>query len=131
MISYHNGSVSKALFDLFPAIGLDKVKMGLRMLLLLLCFYCYYYLLLIIIVAPYSDLQSRRHFFEKYAEENGFDYNNAENWYSHSKSSILSQKVHFYLYYEVFIFIVVFRLLIIIRALRWYLHIIKITLLML
>jgi hypothetical protein len=27
VLSYHNGSVSKALLDLFPEIGLDKFKM--------------------------------------------------------------------------------------------------------
>jgi len=72
VISYHNGSVSKALLDLFPEIGLDKFKMG---------------------ISRWVDINNRRDFFEKYAKEKGFDPLHSSLWYLQPKSQIMAQKV--------------------------------------
>eukprot|EP00026_Physarum_polycephalum_P001621 Phypoly_transcript_01623.p1 GENE.Phypoly_transcript_01623~~Phypoly_transcript_01623.p1 ORF type:complete len:1048 (-),score=160.89 Phypoly_transcript_01623:116-2998(-) len=66
--SYHNGSLSKALAELFPNIGLDSSKFW-----------------------PKSSNKKQK-FFEKYAEDNGFDHLKAENWYSQPVKRIMAYK---------------------------------------
>eukprot|EP00026_Physarum_polycephalum_P001627 Phypoly_transcript_01629.p1 GENE.Phypoly_transcript_01629~~Phypoly_transcript_01629.p1 ORF type:complete len:1030 (-),score=139.53 Phypoly_transcript_01629:75-3164(-) len=71
VISYHNGSVSKALLDLFPEIGLEKFKMG---------------------ISTWVDINNRRNFFKTYAQEHKFDPLHAREWYLQPKSRIMEQK---------------------------------------
>jgi hypothetical protein len=40
-------------------------------------------------------VENRRKVFELFAEENGFDPLQAENWYSQSRDKLLSIKVNF------------------------------------
>lgn len=42
--------------------------------------------------ATWGNIESRRHFFERYAKENNFDPQNTTAWYSQSRSKILSTK---------------------------------------
>lgn len=51
----------------------------------------------------WHDALSRRQFFEKYAKERGFDALIADNWYSQSKSEILSVPVSYSILYYLFI----------------------------
>eukprot|EP00026_Physarum_polycephalum_P000178 Phypoly_transcript_00178.p1 GENE.Phypoly_transcript_00178~~Phypoly_transcript_00178.p1 ORF type:complete len:1068 (-),score=137.60 Phypoly_transcript_00178:3031-5769(-) len=62
VLFYHNSSISKALSDLFPDIGIDATKKWTSML---------------------HSAKNRRIFFENYAKENAFDYLVPESWYSH------------------------------------------------
>eukprot|EP00026_Physarum_polycephalum_P004684 Phypoly_transcript_04707.p1 GENE.Phypoly_transcript_04707~~Phypoly_transcript_04707.p1 ORF type:complete len:664 (+),score=57.25 Phypoly_transcript_04707:58-2049(+) len=71
VLNYHGHSISRAITDLFPEIGL-KPKLWIRSL--------------------WKDPKVRRKFFEKYAKENAFDHLNAEHWYSQSKNKILATK---------------------------------------
>jgi len=73
VVRHHNKSVSQALLDLFPGIGLIANRF-----------------------APLSKIwkksENRRIFFEEYADINGFDPYNPENWYLQQKRKILTTK---------------------------------------
>eukprot|EP00026_Physarum_polycephalum_P002504 Phypoly_transcript_02511.p1 GENE.Phypoly_transcript_02511~~Phypoly_transcript_02511.p1 ORF type:complete len:789 (+),score=87.01 Phypoly_transcript_02511:70-2436(+) len=69
---YYNNSVSRALKDVFPNIGLKKSKLLDRFL--------------------WYNVENRRKFFEKYARQNGFDHSVAENWYAQSREKIMAVK---------------------------------------
>lgn len=70
ILKYHEGSISKALLDLFPDVHFDKnFLQGL---------------------ASWDTPESRRSFFEQYSQNNGFDPLVATNWYSQSRKKILS-----------------------------------------
>jgi len=71
VLLYHENSVSKALVDLFPDIGLDPTK----------------------ICVPkegWKDPHTRRTFFEQFAKEKLFDFHSLPLWKSYSKSISLS-----------------------------------------
>eukprot|EP00026_Physarum_polycephalum_P002270 Phypoly_transcript_02276.p1 GENE.Phypoly_transcript_02276~~Phypoly_transcript_02276.p1 ORF type:complete len:794 (+),score=74.23 Phypoly_transcript_02276:119-2500(+) len=68
---YHSNSVSKALLDLFPEIGLDKLRLKSTIL---------------------WNAVNRRKFFEDFAKSHAFDPLLASNWYSHSQKHIAQQK---------------------------------------
>jgi hypothetical protein len=93
---HYNGSVSSALLDSFPNIGLDDSKFHTvrRMLffLSLPIFSSPSPLLLITQTGHHWKLESnRRHFFEQLAEKNHFDPLNPINWYSFPTHEILEQ----------------------------------------
>jgi hypothetical protein len=44
-------------------------------------------------IDPWDKSAERRHFFEDYAKENGFDPLIPDNWYSQSRDKIMSTKV--------------------------------------
>lgn len=100
MLSYHDFSISKALLDLFPNIGLDSAKFTspctctIFLFIYLLSIYC-------LIDYLWRHEENRREFFVKYAEQNGFDPLVAENWYNQSSKSILSVKVSYIAIYKV------------------------------
>eukprot|EP00026_Physarum_polycephalum_P001397 Phypoly_transcript_01398.p1 GENE.Phypoly_transcript_01398~~Phypoly_transcript_01398.p1 ORF type:complete len:808 (+),score=111.44 Phypoly_transcript_01398:465-2888(+) len=85
VLAYHNHSVPTALLDLFPDIGLDKSKFQ-RM-------------------HQWGDESNRRHFFERYAAQKGFDHRNPCAWYSQARKDIESlpgaRRVLFYHNYSV------------------------------
>eukprot|EP00026_Physarum_polycephalum_P002023 Phypoly_transcript_02027.p1 GENE.Phypoly_transcript_02027~~Phypoly_transcript_02027.p1 ORF type:complete len:816 (+),score=61.48 Phypoly_transcript_02027:208-2655(+) len=72
ILAYHNASISKALADLFPHIGIDRNKFLARSL--------------------WHSTAKRRQFFEEYAKANSFDSNNALQWYQQSVADIMSIK---------------------------------------
>jgi len=75
VLPFHNNSISKALLDLFPEIGLDKTKFHM--------------------INPWRDERKRRAFFENYAESKGAARPlTAESWYSlcEDKGAILSSR---------------------------------------
>lgn len=89
---YHRGSISQALCDLFPDIGIDKAKFYICTVLDL-------FNVIYLVVDKHSG--NRIAFFVEYAKKYGFDPANPENWYSQPSSRILAMKVfslHSYLY---------------------------------
>eukprot|EP00026_Physarum_polycephalum_P001724 Phypoly_transcript_01726.p1 GENE.Phypoly_transcript_01726~~Phypoly_transcript_01726.p1 ORF type:complete len:978 (+),score=124.21 Phypoly_transcript_01726:128-3061(+) len=77
VVYHHNNSVSQALIDLFPDIGLDKMKFWAK------------------------SATNRRSFFEKFAQANGFSPLNPEAWYNASITSIMSsQEASSVIYYH-------------------------------
>eukprot|EP00026_Physarum_polycephalum_P000948 Phypoly_transcript_00949.p1 GENE.Phypoly_transcript_00949~~Phypoly_transcript_00949.p1 ORF type:complete len:1118 (+),score=84.56 Phypoly_transcript_00949:49-3402(+) len=72
VMSYHSGSVARALLDLFPDIGLVKQK--------------FYY------KSIWSFAWNRREFFQDYARQNGFDPKDVNKWYIQPKERILNCK---------------------------------------
>lgn len=72
VLFYHNYSVQKALLDLFPNIGLNKTKFDCPTI--------------------WQDRNNRKQFFEIYANENKFNSQDPNNWYSQSRNKIFSAK---------------------------------------
>eukprot|EP00026_Physarum_polycephalum_P001329 Phypoly_transcript_01330.p1 GENE.Phypoly_transcript_01330~~Phypoly_transcript_01330.p1 ORF type:complete len:878 (+),score=128.72 Phypoly_transcript_01330:456-3089(+) len=72
VIQYHNNSVSTALLDLFPEIGLDRLQFKAKYL--------------------WNDVENRRKFFSMHAKENNFDPKNASAWYEQPFDWIMSRK---------------------------------------
>eukprot|EP00026_Physarum_polycephalum_P000846 Phypoly_transcript_00847.p1 GENE.Phypoly_transcript_00847~~Phypoly_transcript_00847.p1 ORF type:complete len:1309 (+),score=236.62 Phypoly_transcript_00847:226-3927(+) len=72
VMSYYNGSIAKALADLFPDIGIDRKKIRPQ--------------------SPFPDEKFRRKFFENYAKENGFDPLVAKNWTLQPRDKIMSKR---------------------------------------
>jgi len=72
VLFYHNFSVSKALLDLFPNIGLQEA----------------------LFPSPpkWNSKYNRRVFFSQYAIKHGFDASNPEHWYKQSREAIMSAK---------------------------------------
>jgi len=66
---YHGGSISQALLDLFPNIGLSASKLRKKS----------------------TDNTTGRQFFENYAHLHGFDPLSAESWYLQSQLQIKSE----------------------------------------
>jgi hypothetical protein len=86
-IHYHNKSVPKALFDLFPDIGFDKSKF-------IKCMYSpRRKKKLIEYIGPWHYQVNRRRFFENFAFSEKFDPLVAENWYAQPVSKILATEV--------------------------------------
>eukprot|EP00026_Physarum_polycephalum_P006164 Phypoly_transcript_06205.p1 GENE.Phypoly_transcript_06205~~Phypoly_transcript_06205.p1 ORF type:complete len:493 (+),score=80.24 Phypoly_transcript_06205:134-1480(+) len=83
ILSYHNKSISAALLDLFPDIGLKRERFS---------------------VSPskhWQEMGNRKKFFEDFAHSNGFDPHIARNWTNERRSKIVSQKgakgiLHYY-----------------------------------
>eukprot|EP00026_Physarum_polycephalum_P002429 Phypoly_transcript_02435.p1 GENE.Phypoly_transcript_02435~~Phypoly_transcript_02435.p1 ORF type:complete len:884 (+),score=75.70 Phypoly_transcript_02435:120-2771(+) len=71
VIYYHNQSVSKALLDLFPNIGLDIVQFRYN---------------------TWHAPENRRKFMEKYARKKGFDPLVAAHWYIQSPRKFLASR---------------------------------------
>lgn len=90
-MSYHKGSVAKALVDLFPDIGIERKKMWPKCML----FYLFFLFNSIDVIssAAWHEAKYRRKFFEIYAKENEFDPLIAQNWYLQPKRKILANKV--------------------------------------
>eukprot|EP00026_Physarum_polycephalum_P001538 Phypoly_transcript_01540.p1 GENE.Phypoly_transcript_01540~~Phypoly_transcript_01540.p1 ORF type:complete len:1069 (+),score=95.14 Phypoly_transcript_01540:45-3251(+) len=81
VLSYHKGSISQALLELFPNIGLDKSTLYTKSL--------------------WNEASDRRNFFEEYAKANGFDPLTATNWYRQSRERIMAvQGAHSVLNYH-------------------------------
>jgi hypothetical protein len=86
VLKYHNYSISRALIELFPNIGLKKEKFHSKPNHFS---FLYYFINFYIAWNP----QNSRQFFEKYAKDHGFDPLIPKNWYSVSYRSILSKVV--------------------------------------
>jgi hypothetical protein len=98
MISaYYNGSVRKALLDVFPTIGLVKSKFWPKRVLsshsLLFSPLLVAHSFNILFTAIWHDAKNRREFFQNFAIENRFDFLVAANWYSLTREKIMSAKV--------------------------------------
>ena len=95
-------SVSKALLEAFPNIGLEKSKFAWTKCTSLsprLSFFIILSLSLILFyIVSWHTTESRRIFFERYAEQQGFDPLNPDYWYSQSRDKILAVKVQDLLY---------------------------------
>jgi len=72
VLQCYSQSLTKALFHLFPNIGLDRSLLAFRSI--------------------WREPASRRKFFEAYAAANGFDPNVAQNWYVQSSAKIMASK---------------------------------------
>ena len=95
MVAYHKGSISRALMDLFPNIGLDKSKLYyLSMSLFVSSTPLQANQLFFSFLAPWSEASNRRKFFEEYAKVNGFDPLVPSNWYSQPSEKIMMCKVY-------------------------------------
>lgn len=98
VLQYHNHSVQQALVDLFPAIEFDKSKY-ISTCMSKFVFGCTTFCFLTtslknyITATSWQDLRDRKKFFEEYAEANGFDPHNPENWYTQTANKIKSSKV--------------------------------------
>eukprot|EP00026_Physarum_polycephalum_P002695 Phypoly_transcript_02703.p1 GENE.Phypoly_transcript_02703~~Phypoly_transcript_02703.p1 ORF type:complete len:811 (+),score=66.41 Phypoly_transcript_02703:184-2616(+) len=68
VLSHHSHSITRALLDLFPEIGLDPSQFRLQQI---------------------SSIEHRRKFFEKYAAAKGFDPLIPNNWYSQPRDKIV------------------------------------------
>ena len=79
IIKHHNNSVARALIELFPKIGLEKTKFWVQSASTQLI--------------AWRQEETRKKFFEKYAEVHSFDPNVAENWYLQHKKKILAFEV--------------------------------------
>lgn len=88
---YHNDSIVNALTELFPEIGLMKVKFLAQCNL----FRYLFFLFINKITAPWSSKESRVQFLEKFAADNKFDPLVAANWYKIRRESFLAVKVLF------------------------------------
>lgn len=93
MLKAYDGSISKALFSLFPDIGLDirefptgKIYFQINIL----------YLLILIIIAEnqWDDATKRKKFLEKFAKNKNFDPLDPVPWYPVSHNDILKEKVY-------------------------------------
>ena len=71
MVSYHENSVSQALIDLFPEIGLGKSRFW----------------------GQFSQPLNRRKFFKNYAKAHSFDPYDPHMWYTQSRENIMSTRV--------------------------------------
>ena len=125
ILSFHKGSLSKAISDLFPSIGIDKAKFinpCMSFYLFVTSSFILYFILspfLMLFLVLWQDKQNRRRFFEKYAKENGFDPLVANDWSLISKKHLMATKVHtclsflfsFFLIYLLFIFKLVSNIL--------------------
>jgi hypothetical protein len=101
---YHNGSVAKALLDLFPNIGLnaEKLRISLRMLKFYNKIVSLPSFSLLITLVKFRNIDNRRKFFENYAKEQGFDPRDPNNWYSQSTDKIITTLVHYRLFSYVY-----------------------------
>eukprot|EP00026_Physarum_polycephalum_P004726 Phypoly_transcript_04749.p1 GENE.Phypoly_transcript_04749~~Phypoly_transcript_04749.p1 ORF type:complete len:686 (+),score=82.56 Phypoly_transcript_04749:167-2059(+) len=71
VLSYHENNLPKALFALFPDIGLDKTEFR---------------------KSVWTNTENRRRFFEKFASVHGFDPLHPNGWYSQSYASFKAMK---------------------------------------
>lgn len=98
VLYYHSNSVTKALADLFPDIGLDILKFRSSIthkFSSIICFILIYFL-----VGSFGSKDQRREFFENYAKDNGFNSTIAENWYSQQVlNNLMHVKVFFFFYH--------------------------------
>lgn len=98
VLSYHKGSISDALIDLFPHIGLDKAKLlDQRMLLIIIHLLCLY-LFLYVKKELWHDPDQRSAFFINFALEHKFEMMDSEEWYKQSRTEIMETKVLYFLY---------------------------------
>eukprot|EP00026_Physarum_polycephalum_P004416 Phypoly_transcript_04435.p1 GENE.Phypoly_transcript_04435~~Phypoly_transcript_04435.p1 ORF type:complete len:688 (+),score=101.45 Phypoly_transcript_04435:123-2066(+) len=74
VLLHYGNSLSKALLDLFPTIGLDVTKFHVHRL------------------AMWHKIENRKKFFETYAIQNGFDHRQAQNWYTQPREKVLAVK---------------------------------------
>ena len=87
-------SVSKALLEAFPNIGLEKSKFAWTKCTSLSPRLPFFIILsLSYFIVSWHTTESRRIFFERYAEQQGFDPLNPDYWYSQSRDKILTVKV--------------------------------------
>jgi hypothetical protein len=106
VMTYYNDSVSIALVNLFPNIGLDKSKFRalctfLSSSLFFSFFYFYFFFFFFcntlisffFFAAIWYEKGNRRKFFEKYAREHSFDPRVPKNWYKEPVERILNTKV--------------------------------------
>ena len=101
MTAFHEGSIPKALIDLFPDIDLDESLLRAQKCTLLpLLDIIISHLSLFLYLAVWKSPENRRNFFEKYAKQNGFDPLDPELWYSQTKENILAavSYIHYFSY---------------------------------
>ena len=120
MIAYYSGSTIAALLHLFPEIGLDRSKFPMMPSVSRFYFSsCCCVNINIIFFSPsqslgnhWADIDNRRKFFDKVAEEKGFDPLVAEHWYEivpqmlNSKVFTVLQSIYTLCSFSLFVFFV-------------------------
>lgn len=96
MLDYYNGSLVKALEDIYPNIGLRREMFAFlhRMLLFFPLFYsCPSDFHTLFIGGYWSEPKNRKRFFDEFARDSNFDPLVPENWYSVTTNEIEQRKV--------------------------------------
>lgn len=96
MLSYYDGSLSKALLEIYPDIGLQKSQFKFTSMFpgIAINKDIITIINIILLDETWKDPNNRKQFFIEFANQNNFDYGVPENWYNISQSSILARKVH-------------------------------------
>ena len=99
-MSYYNNSISQALSDLFPDIGINKLHTYKAVTPRSMLLYppsssllCTLFSTAQQTAVPWDKAETRRKFFERYANEHSFDYLIPTNWYEQPIGDILSYRV--------------------------------------
>eukprot|EP00026_Physarum_polycephalum_P001070 Phypoly_transcript_01071.p1 GENE.Phypoly_transcript_01071~~Phypoly_transcript_01071.p1 ORF type:complete len:1197 (-),score=193.28 Phypoly_transcript_01071:69-3659(-) len=74
ILEHHSGSFKQTLRDLYPEAGIDTSKFS------------------ILPGGFWAQPENRKQFFVSFAEENGFDYNLADNWYPITHEQLAARK---------------------------------------
>jgi hypothetical protein len=104
---FHKNSIANALVDLFPDVQFDKSKLlSIYLSRSSLSLHLRYPLLCLALSPPLSLLLNflipflgayfssvRRQFFESFAETNGFDPTDVDQWYTYTTESIMNVEV--------------------------------------
>lgn len=90
VISHHQNSVTQALLDLYPEIGLNKSSLLQPVLSMS---HSLTFQKLSYFVLGFESVESRRQYFENFARTHNFDPLKLENWSDKIKESLLSLKV--------------------------------------
>src|SRR5271163_996730 len=99
VLAHFCGNFVEALFSLFPEIGLEKSKflvLPSRLFLFVYIYiYIYIYILVLILfeVNYWEDVNNRRKLFDKFAKSKKFEPLIPTNWYTWTKTDLLSFKV--------------------------------------
>lgn len=86
-------SVSGALIEAYPSIGLKPALFRTVPSIILLLLNRFLFINIIIAEHYWSDINNCRQFFEEYAMRNGFDPLIPGNWYSTTPFSVEKEKV--------------------------------------
>lgn len=95
VIAFHRFSVSSALIELFPNIGLDKSKFQFKSMLKIWKFFICILFANITVVDYWNLPVNRRKYFIDFARENQFDPYNPKNWTTQRLEDIKLAKVFF------------------------------------
>ena len=104
VLPHHKNSIKRALLDLFPSIGLDSSKFQFKSkeppitfcrIFVIIRSFSPQALILCYLASPWNEIDTRRKFFESYAEENRFDPKSAVDWYIQPRNKLMACKVYY------------------------------------